>query len=86
MSCCEKLRTAGMWNFHIFFILIIKFFASGLLFKYTPFLQFENSWDSLLCKGGFALTYAIIAKIVYSKVQSDLSDFEEENLINKKKK
>lgn len=49
-------------------------------------MQFENSWDLLICKGGFALTYAIISKLVYSKVQCDLADIEEENLINKKKK
>jgi hypothetical protein len=86
MSCYEKLKNAGMWNFHIILILISKFFISGLLFKYLPILQLENSWDLLLCKGGFAVAYAIIARIVYGKVSSDLAEFEKEENISTKKK
>ena len=87
MSCYEKLKTSNMWSFHIIFILISKFFVSGLIFKYVSFLMFENSWDQLIAKGVTSLIFAIIAKIVFNKFKSDMEEIEEgETILNKKKK
>ena len=86
MSCVEKLRNVGMWNIHIIFVLIIKFFASGLLFKYISFFQFENSWEMLFSKGAFAFIFAITAKIFYSKVNSNLKETHEEEIKTVQKK
>ena len=85
MSTFERLRERGMWNIHVMLILVAKFFASGLIFKYIPFLQFENSWDMLLAKGAFALVFAIIARVIFGKANADLKDVETEVNIKKKK-
>ena len=56
------------------------------MFKYVSFLQFDNSWDLLLAKGASTLTFALIAKVIYNKINSNLIEIPLEESKPKTKK
>ncbi len=58
----ETLKEAKKINIHIFVFLVVKYFFSGLGFKYINRLNYEDQWSQLGAKGVYCLIFALISK------------------------
>ena len=82
VECYEKLKSQNALNIHILFILIAKYFFSGLGFRVIDRLRYDDPWNQLFAKGVFTFSFAFLTKLIFNNVfrEETEDDVEEEAL------
>lgn len=78
VECILKLNNEKKWNLHLVLLLIGKYCFNGLGYKYIKQLQFDSSWEKLICKGVIALMFVVVCKFVFHSIIKDENALAEE--------
>ena len=68
IECYEKQRKSNGWNFHLLILIMIKYFISGLGFKYLEVLKSNDQWIQLGKKGAYTIMFAFITRYEFCNI------------------